>query len=408
MKRVIGCTVALCLLAMAVGCGGAASTGTLAYISNSAGTGFTVYNVNNDGTLTKADISPQSTSEPPRVLQFSPDGKWAYFLDATGSNVWEYTRAGNGTLATLIGFYPVTGASSLAIAPNSQFVYVALPTVVNGSQTGELLALSINPATGSLTGQSITYGYQFTELLISPSGNTLYGLSQSQQQVVAFALNSGTPTFQTSTPVGSSPPPNGMILSANGSYMYVLDTLLTGTNQGQAGSPSIFAFNVSGSTLTSMGPPFHENMDINGIFPAMPVAGATSHDSRFLFIANQSTHNISVFKITPTPGSPGVAGEPVEILGSTTTVNGISTSTASPFDCGTATDGCTTPSFVAVAKANNALYVIDSGQPTATVQIPSKIFQYAINQNTGQIRAFSPASVSPESATSNPTWITIQ
>ena len=61
---------------------------------------------------------------------------------------------------------------------------------------------------------------------------------------------------------------------------------------------------------------------------------------------------------------------------------------------------CSTPSFVAVAKANNALYLLDTPA--------GKIFQFAINQNTGQLRALNPAFVSAESATSNPTWITIR
>ena len=88
MKHLIGYTAALCLLAFTVGCGGVTSTGTLAYISNSNGSGFTVYTVNTDGTLTTSSISPQSTPTPggsgPKVLQFSPNGKWAYYLDNAG------------------------------------------------------------------------------------------------------------------------------------------------------------------------------------------------------------------------------------------------------------------------------------------------------------------------------------
>ena len=66
------------------------------------GTGFTVFNVNTDGTLTMASISPQTTPAAPKMLQFSANGKWAYFLDAAGANIYAYTRAGNGTLATPI------------------------------------------------------------------------------------------------------------------------------------------------------------------------------------------------------------------------------------------------------------------------------------------------------------------
>ena len=69
------------------------------------------------------------------VLQFSPNGKWAYFLDNTakvtipntsftyntGTTLYVYARAGNGTLATFIGPYALNKAqvrwSSLPTAP---------------------------------------------------------------------------------------------------------------------------------------------------------------------------------------------------------------------------------------------------------------------------------------------------
>ena len=302
-----------------------------------------------------------------KVLQFTANGKWAYFLDAAGANIYAYTRAGNGTFATFIDKYPVNGASSLVISPNSTFLYVALPNYTTPS-LGQLAVFSIDQSTGILSqvNSSMNVGYSMSQLIMAPGGATLYGLAPKQQQVVTFPLNStsGTATTLPNTfSVGSDS--SYMILSANGSYMYVLDHSAVGVNNngdGVAGSPNIYAFTVTGGALTPMaGQPFHENADaLTGIVPTNPVAGATSNDSRFLFIANQGTHNISVFRIIPSSGTAGTAGEPTEVLGSTTTVNGIPISSASPFDCGT---GCTTPSFVAVANANNAMYLIDSGQP---------------------------------------------
>jgi 6-phosphogluconolactonase (cycloisomerase 2 family) len=411
MKRLIGYTAALCLLAVTVGCGGVTSTGTLAYISNSTGSGFTVYTVNTDGTLTVADISPQSTPAPPRVLQFAPNSKWAYFLDAAGDNIYAYTRAGDGTFTTLINSYPVgPGANSLVVSPNSSFLYVSLPNTLGGA----LAVFSIDPSTGILSqvGSNLQVGSPMTQLVMAPSGGALFGVSPSAQAVLAWSLNStsGVATFAGSTGVGIDPV--YIVLSANGSYLYVLDhtettaigsnpsiICATTTTANSNCSPDIFGYNVSGTTLSPMagasvggGNVFNENADlITGLFPQGPIAGATSNDSRYLFVANQGSHNISVFKISTT------TGEPTEVLGSLSTVNGIQVSTASPFDCGT---GCSTPSFLSVAKANNALYLLDT--PTG------KIFQFAINQSTGQVRPLNPASVGAESATSNPTWITIQ
>ena len=131
-------------------------------------------------------------------------------------------------------------------------------------------------------------------------------------------------------------------------------------------------------TLVRMaGQPFHgKRISLAGIAPSIPVAGVTSNDSRFLFIANQGSHNVSVFKIIPSSGTQGTAGEPDEVPGNTTTVNGIPVSSASPFDCGAL---CTTPSLISVSPVNNAMYLLDTPA--------GKIFQFAINQNTGQIKS---------------------
>jgi hypothetical protein len=392
MKRLIGYTAALCLLAITVGCGGVTSTGTLAYISNSAGTGFTVFKVNTDGTLTKSSISPQNTPAAPKVLQFTADGKWAYFLDAGGANIFAYKRSGSGELITEIDSYPVTGAaSSLVISPNSNFLYVALPN------TQKLAVYSIDSATGILSqvGSSTLIGYSITELAMAPGGALLFGLAPSQQAVLTFTLNSssGVALQASNLPVGVNP--SYMILSANGNYLYVLDHTATGTNNATGiASANIYGFNVASSGVLQQmaGSPFNGNADaITGIPPANPVAGSTSNDNRYLFVANQGTHNVSVFKINST------SGELSEVLGATTTANGIPSSTASPFDCGA---GCTTPSFLAVSGVNNAIYLLDTPA--------GKLFQFRIDQNTGQLRAQNPPSVTAETATSNPTWITIR
>jgi 6-phosphogluconolactonase (cycloisomerase 2 family) len=395
MKRLIGCTAALCLLAMLalmVGCGGVTNTGTLAYISNSTGTGFTVYNINTDGTLTRASISPQDTPGAPKIMQFSPNGKWAYFLDAGGANMYAYTRAGNGTLQTKIDVYPVgPNASSLVINSSSTYLYVAEPN------TNMLGTYSIDPSTGILShvGSDATIGYAITQLILSPSGTVMYGLSPTQQTIVSWTLNTSTGLAEETSVTSVGVYPNFMILSASGSYMYVTDSRSTYTIPGSGGltTPNIFGFSTSSSgVLQTMGVFNEQASQLTGIYPSIPVGGATSHDNRYLFVVNQGSHNISVFQIATT------SGNLLEVAGSVTTVNGVSTSTASPFDCGA---GCSTPSYGIVAPSNNAIYVIDPNASSGS----GLIFQYAIDQNTGRLRQMSPASVSGEGA---PTWITVK
>jgi len=433
MKRLIGCVAVLCLLALTVGCGGVTSNGTLAYISNSTGTGFTVYTVNTNGTLTTSTISPIPSSTPtgdgPKVIQFSANGKWAYFLDLAGNYIYAYTRSGNGTLPIFIGQYAVNGASSLVIAPNSTYLYVSEPNVaVPGGKTGELAVFSIDQSTGILTGsQPVNVGYSISQLVMNSSGSLLFGLAPREQTVVSWTLNSTSGAALQSATLSVGVLPDFMVLSANGSYMYVLDATATtvianvancgnppvqGCTQLPGPSPNFYAYTVasngilqaiSGSNLVPG--VFNENADLQtGAFPLNPVAGVTTNDSRYLFIVNDGGtqgSSISVFSInTSVQGNPG---EPKEVLGALTSVNGITTSTASPFPCAGMTAGvavsCTGPSFAAVSKNNNALYVADESS--------GKIFQFSMNENTGVLRALNPATVPAESGTSNPSWITI-
>jgi 6-phosphogluconolactonase (cycloisomerase 2 family) len=252
-----------------------------------------------------------------------------------------------------------------------------------------------------LLGGSYYSTYSIEQLVMAPGGNDLYALSPTQQAVMSFTLNStsGAPTLVPPVlSVGITP--DYMILSANGSYLYVLDKAGTtffpaSGNVAAYTTPNIYGFTTSsGGSLTAIsngapGAPFNENPDATGIGPSVPTAGATSYDTRYLFVANQGSHNISIFKILANP-----AGQLSEILNSTTIVNGTPVATGSPFDCGS---GCTTPSFVTVSNANNGLYLLDTSA--------NKIFQYQINQNTGALRQENPAFVSAEGS---PTWITIR
>jgi 6-phosphogluconolactonase (cycloisomerase 2 family) len=403
MKHLIGYTAALCLLALMVGCGGVTSTGTLAYISNSSGTGFTVFTVNTDGTLTKSSISPQNTPASPKVLLFAPNGKWAYFLDANGANLYGYTRAGNGTLVTPITGSPwpqLSSASSFVISPGSTFLYVALPNDADPS-LARLETWSIDSATGTLSGvATTTLGHSFSQMVLAPGGGVLYGLSPTQQEVVSLTLASGSPVPTLGPILSLGKHPDYMILSANGAYMYVLDPAGSGVNNSTNSpipTPNIYGLNVVGGVvgLKQMpDSPFNGNVDSTNKAPSNPIAGVTSNDNRFLFVANNGTSNISIFQINSgsgVAGETGTAGELLEISASTTIVNGVPVATGSPFDC-----NCT-PTFVTVSGSNNGLYVIDNHA--------NEIFQFKINQNNGTLRAQSPAFVSAEGS---PTWLTIR
>ena len=338
-------------------------------------------------------------------------------LFRSGGSIYGYVRAGNGTFSEKINNSPFSlgtlGATSLVISPNNGFLYVAEPNAGDGS----LATFTIDSSTGELgLGNPVPYGATgISQLAITPSGSALYGLLPASGAVMGWSLNNGNASYVITTPAGVTP--TYMVLSANGSYMYVLefsDTSLYPTvASGVTGqSPNILGFFVGTGNNVGTLPPmsstggfgniFNENADlVTGLFPTNPYGGATSYDSRFLFVVNRGTSNISVFKIAAaTTNNPG--GGLDEVKGSINRTVQPPVSTASPFPCGAA-GGCGAPSFLAVAKADNALFVLNDGANSNTG--PGSIFQFAIDENTGQLRPLNPASVTTGNG---PTWITIR
>ena len=224
--------------------------------------------------------------------------------------------------------------------------------------------------------------------------------------MVSWQLNATTGAATQSATLSVGTLPDYMILSANGSYMYIPDCLAVTPNYpnvaagGAPGnSPDFYVYSVAASGVLSpilgqsTSPVFNENADLlTGDFPAESGGRYRPRTTRaILFIVNQGGaqgSSISVFKIAASSNT-GIPGEPTEVLGDLVTVNGISTSTASPFPC-----GCSGASFAAVSKTNNALYVLSESA--------SQLFQFSVNDNTGVLRALSPGLRARQSGTPAP------
>jgi 6-phosphogluconolactonase (cycloisomerase 2 family) len=404
MKRVIGYIALLCLLALMAGCG-ATSTGMLAYVSNASNTGFTVFTVNFDGSLFTNPISPLPAPVAAQSVQISPNGLWAYFLDIPGLNIYGFARAGNGAFSfavpnasnsqTAAAEVLNSPATSLVIDPTGNFLYVALSGAPNGQQLG---VFRINQGTGQLTAiPSILPGnFAISQLLMAPlPGGVIYALAPAQHAVVRIPVDTQNGFVSTTLPitsaaVGSSP--SFMILSAKGSYLYVLDHADTGLYKGGS-SPSIYALTTSGNTLGSFpNSPFHENEDLTTqAFPTNPVGGATTTDDRYLFVANQGSSNVSVFAIAGQLNN-GSPGEPIEVTANL--VGG----TTSPFYC-----ACS-PSFLAADTTNYALYLLGTINTNGTVT--KDIIPFKIDPQSGVLREV--VDVGPVAIGGNPNWITIR
>jgi hypothetical protein len=423
----IGCAALLCLMALAVGCGSSKKTGSLAYVSDSTGSGFHVFNANKDGSLSPASPATQSVTTPgdgPKMTVFAPNGNWAYALDVNGTSVLSFSRAGNGVLSAITVTTVQNGpANSLAVSPDNLFLFVAL------SNSAEIETFQIDQSTGAPAFKGFnSTSYVFTQLAISPTG-VMYGLSTASQALAAFTLD-GSGTIQQPAAVkflGTTPSPNGMVVSANGAFVYVL-AAATGScptspdcisTQGVVNnisftatglSPRIYGFRTgtqcgTGLPATSLCPTpypsnsasFHENADLVAFsqgttaqesFPSSPVSGVTSTDNNVLFVVNRGSNNVSMYQIDQTTGAL------TEITGTAATVGSTTLSNASPYPC-----GCSQPNFIAISPNDNSYYVLD----------PTSISPFAFIENfTANARPVSALPPQSIPAGNSPTWITVR
>jgi len=214
----------------------------------------------------------------------------------------------SGTLTELAGT-PYTigdGAQSLVIHPSGKFLYVANP----GQNENDISLFDI-ASNGYVTEvpprKSVApLGTLPKLLLMDPSGNYLYVMNATSDNISVFSIdsNGGALTDIAGSPfsVGGLTPLN-MQLTPDGKFLYV------SVAGGQPGSTngSIFCFGVSAGALQLLTPPFinAEGVNPNGL--------AIDPSGSYLYVANTQSASISIFAISPQNAPPGTL---TEVIGS--------------------------------------------------------------------------------------------
>jgi 6-phosphogluconolactonase len=139
------------------------------------------------------------------------------------------------------------GPRHIAFHPNGRFAYLinetddTLTAMAWNATTGRLTPLqTLSTLPNGVAGNTNTCA----EVVVSPSGNFVYGSNRGHNSIVTFALDAdaGTMTLVGHTPTGGSTPRN-FTVDPSGTLMLV-------ANQG---SSNVVAFRVDGGSLSSLG-----------------------------------------------------------------------------------------------------------------------------------------------------------
>ncbi len=261
-KALLGGLFSLVVLSSGCGDGGGEGGGTggtlgglgttsILYVANNGSDNVSGYSINaTSGILAPIPGSPFSNVSGPSAMAVSSNGFFAYVTNGRTSTVAAFRVSTEGALLSVPTTpsnpnpAPVEAApGALAIAPNTKYVYVG------NSGTDKVTAFTIE-ASGALT-------------LIPQSAGATNPVSVNGADPAAIAI------------------------TQNGQFLYVANS----------GSNDITAFSIGATGLLSLIAPSGANTNPNKTSVTAPKGMAISPNGSFLYVANSSTHNVTVFQI---------------------------------------------------------------------------------------------------------------
>jgi 6-phosphogluconolactonase (cycloisomerase 2 family) len=289
---------------------GGLGTTSILYVANSGSDNVSGYSINaTSGILAAIPGSPFSNVSGPSAMAVSSNGFFAYVTNGRTSTVAAFRVSTEGALLSVPTTpsnpnpAPVEAApGALAIAPNTKHVYVG------NSGTDKVTAFTIEasgaltliPQTAGTTNPVSVNGADPAAIAITQNGQFLYVANSGSNDITAFSIGATgllsliAPSGANTNPIKTSvTAPKGMAISPNGSFLYVANS----------STHNVTVFQIGTNGLLTLVPP------AGGTTNPIPTGGTTpnsimiSLDGRFLYSANGGG-TISAFTI----GSDGLLG----------------------------------------------------------------------------------------------------
>jgi 6-phosphogluconolactonase len=264
--------------------------GKFAYIANGGEANISLFKISSSGSL--SEVMPRTPAgKNPAALVVDSTGGFLFVVNAGDNTVSSYTiDSGSGTLTPVAGVLAQTGFTpvKLAISPSGKFLYVS------NSVSNTLSAYSIS--TGVLTSLGAPYpvGAGPNWIAIDPTGKFLYVASLTGGDFSGFTIDStsGALTAMSGSPYAvvvsaNVTPLSGVAIDLTGKFLYV----------SALNANKVYAYTIN--STTGVPSPINSSPFAAGGGPAFI---STDADGQFMFVGNQGTHDISVFRLTQSTG----------------------------------------------------------------------------------------------------------
>jgi len=294
------------------------TVGNFLFASNTGSNDVSVFTINSKtGALTLVTGSPfktGGTSAGAIALSATPDGKFLMAANSGSDNITVFSIASTGKLTPIAHspFAALAEPDGIKVSPNGKFLAVAEPLA---NQT-EMFSIA---ASGSLTSLGATPG-------VADSGVAGVDINCNSSLLYAGAYNGKSPNYTlvdgywishtgTLTPLHGSPFEPGVGENSNVVLLgYGLGWQTLFVSNQISNTITVFKVAFNGSLWLLPGSPFPMKSGASD-----PSGMATSKDGRLLYVAND-TNKVSVFRVsawgalTEVAGSPFATGQEGDLL----------------------------------------------------------------------------------------------
>jgi 6-phosphogluconolactonase len=261
-----------------------------------------------NGAITTGAQTPPVNGTTPNGLALHPSKKFLYAVNSQAFTVSIFNVNSDGTL-TLSGTPTPAGPVPFAavIDPTGKYLLVT-----NDIQEGSVSVFSIDSGSGALSevaGSPFFANASPTNILMTPSGESVYVTNPGIGMVTAFSFSNGVLTQKPGSPVFSGSGASALAVDGGGRFLYVANS--SASNLPEFGTiGNISAFNIdpqTGALTTVLGSPFTSITGTVG-----PTALTLDPSGKFVYaVSPGSSASIWCFTITPTNGQlTAVTGSP--------------------------------------------------------------------------------------------------
>ena len=279
-------------------------TGKFAYVANYGSNNVSAYAINaTSGALKKLKGSPFPAGTGPYSVAVEPSGKFAYVTSFGSDNVFAYVIDANSGALTPVNGSPFRAAHeplSVAIDPTGKFAYVA------NYGSNNVSAFTISATSGALTpikGSPFAAGFNPLSVTVHPNGKFAYIASYGSDNIYGFTIDAASGALRPlpGSPFAEGYGPLDVVIAPTGAFAFVPNApLKTFSNI------SVYTIDSTRGALTPVaGSPFKDGPPSNSLRN-----GAVDSTSKFAYILNNGSNNVSAYTITASGALRKVKGSP--------------------------------------------------------------------------------------------------